>query len=54
MNVKKLKKYKMYLKYTNKNYNIVETILKIRKLNIFTKKGLRLARQVVLKKKGKK
>ena len=52
--LKKLKKYKMYIKYTYKNKDIVNTILNVRRINIFTKKGLRKSRQVLLKKKGKK
>jgi hypothetical protein len=50
----KLKKYKLYLKYDYKNYNIVNTIINVRHINIFTKKGLRFSRQILLKKKGKK
>jgi hypothetical protein len=53
--LKKLKKYKMYLKYNNKqDFTILNTILNIRPINIFTKKGLRSSRQILLKKKGKK
>ncbi len=52
--LKKLKKYKMYLRYTNKNKNIINTIINVRPINIFTKKGLRGTRQILLKKKGKK
>lgn len=52
--LKKLKKYKIYIKYTNKNKNIVNTLVNIRSVNIFTKKGLRRSRQILLKKKGKK
>jgi hypothetical protein len=52
--LKKLKKYKMYIKYTKMNTKIIETITNIRPINIFTKKGLRKSRQVLLKKKGKK
>jgi hypothetical protein len=50
----KLKKYKMYVNYTNFNEKILNTILSVRPVNIFTKKGLRSARQILLKKKGKK
>ena len=50
----KLKKYKLYLKYDYKNFNIINTILNIRYISVFTKKGLRLSRQILLKKKGKK
>ena len=52
--IKKLKKYKIYVKCTNRNANIIQTILKIRPINIFTKKGLRDSRQILKKKKGKK
>jgi hypothetical protein len=52
--LKKLKKYKLYLKYTSRNVNIIQTIINVRPINIFTKKGLRIARQVLKKKKGKK
>ena len=50
----KLKKYKIYLNYINSNKHILNTIISIRPINIFTKKGLRYSRQIVLKKKGKK
>lgn len=52
--IKKLKKYKIYIKCNAVNKKIIETIINIRSVNIFTKKGLRLSRQVLLKKKGKK
>lgn len=52
--LKKLKKYKMYIKYNYKNQKLINTIISIRPINIFTKKGLRLSRQLLLKKKGKK
>lgn len=52
--VKKLKKYKMYIKYTTANKNFIKTIIDVRPINIFTKKGLRQSRQILLKKKGKK
>ena len=52
--LKKLKKYKVYLNYTNRDKNIVNTIINVRPINIFTKKGLRKTRQILLKKKGKK
>lgn len=52
--IKKLKKYKLYIKYNPINKKIVDTILEIRFVNIFTKKGLRKARQILYKKKGKK
>jgi len=52
--LKKLRKYKLYIKYTNINKKIIKTILNVRYINIFTKKGLRQSRQVLMKKKGKK
>jgi len=54
MFLKKLKKYKIYIQYTNGCTKIINTILNIRNINIFTKKGLRKSRQILLKKKGKK
>jgi hypothetical protein len=52
--LKKLKKYKIYIKYNNRFENFIKTILNVRYINIFTKKGLRKSRQIVMKKKGKK
>lgn len=52
--IKKLKKYKIYIKYNNVQRNIVNVITGIRPINIFTKKGLRKSRQILFKKKGKK
>lgn len=52
--LKKLKKYKFYINYNNINKDLILSILKIRPINIFTKKGLRQSRQILLKKKGKK
>lgn len=50
----KIKKYKIYVKLQKINLNIVSKILNIRFVNIFTKKGLRLSKQILFKKKGKK
>ena len=44
----------MYVKYMLKNKNIIDVIVNTRPVNIFTKKGLRQSKQVLLKKKGKK
>jgi len=44
----------MYIKYNKQDKMVINTILNIRPINIFTKKGLREARQIFLKKKGKK
>ena len=44
----------MYIKFNPVNEKIIKTIVGIRPVNIFTKKGLREARQILLKKKGKK
>jgi hypothetical protein len=54
--VKKLKKTKIILCSSNYKYidKSVENIINNRKLNIFTKKGLRLSRQLIFKKVGKK
>jgi hypothetical protein len=52
--LKKLKKYKIYIRYNHINANIINTIINVRPSNIFTKKGLRKSRQILLKKKGKK
>lgn len=52
--IKKLKKYKLYIKYSNKFDSLIRTIINVRAINIFTKKGLRKSRQIILKKKGKK
>ena len=52
--IKKLKKYKIYIKHTKNNTKIIKLLMSIRPVNIFTKKGLRVSRQVVFKKKGKK
>jgi hypothetical protein len=54
MFLKKLKKYKMYIKYNQTQQKIINTIINIRPINIFTKKGLRKSRQILFKKKGKK
>lgn len=52
--VYKLKKYKIYTRYTNMNKNFINTLISVRHINIFTKKGLRKSRQILFKKKGKK
>lgn len=52
--VKKIKKYKLYLSITQVNVRIINTLIGIREINIFTKKGLRKARQILQKKKSKK
>lgn len=52
--LKKIKKYKIYIKYTPKNINFYKILLHIRNINIFTKRGLRESKQIILKKKGKK
>ncbi len=44
----------MYIKYNPINKKIIDTIIGVRPVNIFTKKGLRTSRQVLFKKKGKK
>lgn len=52
--IKKLKKYKIIVKYTPINSQVINTIINVRPINLFTKKGLRISRQILLKKKGKK
>jgi hypothetical protein len=52
--LKKLKKYKIYIKYNYLHTKIISDLINIRSINIFTKKGLRQSRQILLKKKGKK
>ena len=52
--LKKLKKYKMYIRHTNRNCQAIKALLGVRNINIFTKKGLRSSRQILYKKKGKK
>jgi hypothetical protein len=44
----------MYIKYNPINKKIIETLINVRPVNIFTKKGLRRSRQILYKKKGKK
>ncbi len=44
----------MYIKCNKPDMMIIKSILNVRPINIFTKKGLRCARQILLKKKGKK
>ena len=51
---KKFKKYKTYIKSTNPIRKLINTILKIRVVNVFTKKGLKLTKNILYKKKGKK
>ncbi len=52
--IKKLKKYKILIKYNQINIKVKNTIINVRPINIFTKRGLRMSRQLLLKKKGKK
>lgn len=54
--MKRLSKYKYFFKSKHKNHlkNSVKMISNIRPLNIFTKRGLRVNRQFVFKRKGKK
>jgi len=56
VHVKRLHKYKLFVAVTNnyRLYLIHRFIDSIRKLNIYTKRGLRLSRQKVIKKAGKK
>lgn len=54
--IKKLGKYKYIIKSKNKFIlnKLSKDICKIRSINLFTKRGIRLGRQVVFKRKGKK
>jgi len=54
--IKKLKKTKLIISSINLKhlYYLTNIILNIRKVNIFTLKGLRLSRQIIYKKIGKK
>jgi hypothetical protein len=53
--LKKIQKTKLVFFFKNyENFgNFLQKIIKIRKNNIYTKRGLRLSRQLVLKRKGK-
>jgi ribosomal protein L6P/L9E len=53
--LKKIQKSKVMIFYKNyKNYNsFLKKIITIRKINIYTKRGLRFSRQLVYKRKGK-
>ena len=53
---KKIKKNKLILKSSNNNFmfNLLKTITNIRNINLYTLKGIRISRQVVYKKIGKK
>jgi hypothetical protein len=45
----------MILKGSNSNFKkAIKDILNVRLLNVFTKRGLRLSRSLILKKQGKK
>lgn len=56
MKIRRINKYKYILKSKNKNKLKQTSLLisRVRKLNIFTKRGLRITRQFVFKRKGKK
>lgn len=54
MHYKKFKKYKTYIRSTNLPKSTVNKILNIRYIDVFTKKGLRLSKSIIYKKKGKK
>jgi len=54
--IKKPHKYKFIL-LKNDNFkltSLIKTILKIKPINIYTKRGLRQFRQIIYKRKGKK
>jgi ribosomal protein L6P/L9E len=54
--IKKVNKYKFILKSTNISElnNLSEQIIKIRKINFYTLRGLRKSRQILIKRKGRK
>lgn len=51
--IKKIKKYKLYLKYVGDKKFAFKRICDVRFINFFTKRGLRISRDIVYKKKGK-
>lgn len=56
MIIKKISKYKFILKSTNiiELNNLSKQIVKIRKINFYTLRGLRKSRQILIKRKGRK
>ena len=54
--IKKINKYKFILKSTNivELNNLAKQIVKIRKINYYTLRGLRKSRQILIKRKGRK
>ena len=56
INIKKVGKYKFIIKNLNviKIKQEIKKITKIKKINFFTLRGLRVSRQIVFKRKGKK
>lgn len=54
INAKKLRKYKLYLYGLRAGLMVSRAIVGVRSVNIFTKRGLRVSRQLLYKKKGKK
>jgi hypothetical protein len=56
MLIKKISKYKFILKSTNviELNNLSKQIVKIRKINYYTLRGLRKSRQILIKRKGRK
>lgn len=54
VSLKKHKKYKIYISGGGVATHLTKEAVGIRRINIFTKKGLRKSRQIIFKKKGKK
>lgn len=54
--IKRLGKYKYFLKSNNqqKLNKIAKQICKIKPINMYTKRGIRLGKQIIFKRKGKK
>jgi hypothetical protein len=52
--LKKHRKYKVYIRHSVLQKSMVDLLLNVRRVNFFTKKGLRTSKQILYKKKGKK
>ena len=51
---RRIKKYKIYIRCVIFYKEIVDALVNVRKVNIFTKRGLRITRRLLQRKKGKK
>ena len=56
LKIKRLGKYKYFLKsFNEQNLNkISKKICKIKPINMYTKRGIRISKQIIYKRKGKK